>query len=322
MTVCSLIVTYNRPVELINCVQSVIRQTKKPKSIIIIDNGSTPSAINELKSKEIFKHSAGHAYEGNVIELVDCIDDIQIKYYYLPLNIGPGKAFELGVCKYLLTSHTFLWLMDDDGQPDSRSLYNLMGHTNQFDFINPLVIDIDDKDQLAFDFRCPKCKQLVHDRVHAVECAVGNSHKNVANPFNGTLLKREVVQTIGLPLGDMFGWGVEAEYQKRAENFGFSVGTVIDALHFHPKSRVQKQQVLFKIKTLNWQDDKKKNYIELRNNFYIWYRYKAKSYVIIMAMAYIWLSLTKLKLRNLHIIIFSIIDGVNGNFKNSRFIEN
>ena len=84
MTVCSLIVTYNRPIELVNCIQSILRQTIKPKLIIIIDNGSIPSAIGALQCSEILKQLAVHSYDDEILEVAD---------YFTPTpNMSPNGS--------------------------------------------------------------------------------------------------------------------------------------------------------------------------------------------------------------------------------------
>jgi hypothetical protein len=57
-----------------------------------------------------------------------------------------------------------------------------------------------------------------------------------ACPFNGVLIHRQVIQSIGLPLSGMFLWGDESEYFLRARPAGYQMATV-GAARFHHSAR-------------------------------------------------------------------------------------
>ncbi len=105
--VCVVIVTYgNRVRYLIQVVESVLAQGIY--KIIIVDNNSSSESKQGIKQLE--KHL------GNKIEVV-----------YLPENLGSAGGYKRGLEKaYNDPECEFIWLLDDDNQPDGRALCELL----------------------------------------------------------------------------------------------------------------------------------------------------------------------------------------------------
>ncbi|HYD30120.1 MAG TPA: glycosyl transferase family 2, partial [Azospirillaceae bacterium] len=64
------------------------------------------------------------------------------------------------------------------------------------------------------------------------------------NLFNGALIHRRVVETIGNVKREMFIWGDEYEYLLRAKRHGVRMGIALGARHFHPANRRSTRQLL------------------------------------------------------------------------------
>jgi rhamnopyranosyl-N-acetylglucosaminyl-diphospho-decaprenol beta-1,3/1,4-galactofuranosyltransferase len=61
--------------------------------------------------------------------------------------------------------------------------------------------------------------------------------RNRANPFNGVLFSKDLIERVGYPKREMFIWGDEMNYEYRCLNQGYIPVTCIDAVHYHPNNR-------------------------------------------------------------------------------------
>jgi GT2 family glycosyltransferase len=269
-TVCAVVVTYNRKNLLIECLEAIRKQTRPVDAIYIIDNASTDGTPDLLLEKGYIKELPPK----NLTEpwektfsiphlLIDGSTLLPIHYVRMHENTGGAGGFYEGVKRAYERGYDWLWLMDDDGKPKDNCLENLLNHKDKGDFLAPLVIDIDNKDELSF---------VIWDENKKNIKRLGDIQKEIyyktANPFNGILISKKLVQKIGYPKKEMFIWGDEVEYQKRVIKNNFNVLTITSAIHYHPKGRVKQLKILNKF-YINWQDNELKNYCDIRNRFYI-----------------------------------------------------
>ena len=63
-----------------------------------------------------------------------------------------------------------------------------------------------------------------------------------ANPFNGVLFSKKLIEDIGYPKKEMFIWGDEKNYMLRATKSGKELIIATNAIHVHPRNR-QKTKV-------------------------------------------------------------------------------
>ncbi|MBD8069402.1 glycosyltransferase [Bacillus sp. PS06] len=211
----AIVVTFNRKNDLLICIDALIKQSKELDQIIIIDNASSDGTQELLMEN-------------------DYLNNKKINYIRLERNAGGAGGFYEGISEALKGDFEYVWLMDDDGIPATDSLEKLVQVSNEksLDIAGPVVIDITNNENLSFGLgeKFTNIKEL-------------NSFKddkiipNLLNPFNGTLISKKVIDSIGNIKKEMFIWGDEVEYIERAKYNGFKVGTVIDAKHFHPKNK-------------------------------------------------------------------------------------
>ena len=269
---CALVVTYDRPLLLLRCLDSLMKQSKQLNGIIIVDNGSdskTPKLLRKHGFLNIdFGEFAEKDFFANVLK-----DDVTIHYLRFSQNKGPGFAFFSGVEYFVSTDNDWLWMMDDDGAPHSNCLERLSLHKEKADFLNPIVLDEDNKDYLAFGLYCKKNGRKILNLADVLEVSENGLINNTANPFNGTFISRDLVNKIGFPMHELYGWGVEVEYELRSLKMGFRVASVSDAYHYHPKSRVEQVSVFFNRYLLNYNSVRIKNYIDFRNSNFLWFNY-------------------------------------------------
>lgn len=202
-TVAANIVTYNRINELKRCLEALRNQSYKDFDVIVVNNGSTDGTLEFLE------------------EQTDLIVINQT-------NLGSSGGQYAGMRYMFENGYEWFWTMDDDGIPEPSQLENLMKYSNQYKLMNALVVDKDNKDELAFATK--KTGTTIERFTEPVI-------ESFVHPFNGTLISREVIQTIGFVKKEMFIWGDEREYMLRAMHYGIQPVTITNAIHYHPKEK-------------------------------------------------------------------------------------
>ena len=156
--------------------------------------------------------------------------------------------------------------MDDDGIPEPDCLKVLLDHDGGFDFWGPAVLAEQDPSRLCFPIRLPGRAAVVH-RMAEVELAARDGViADVVIPFNGVLVTRDLVETIGTPREEFFIWGDDVEYLWRARQAGARTGTVVAARFLHPATDDLGTPMAFGRTTYNHSPSDLKHYCMARNN--------------------------------------------------------
>lgn len=214
LKITAVVVTYNRKETLLDCLKAIENQTVKPTTVCILDNASTDGTAAALLDEGFVNTER----EG-------------IHFQYIPneKNEGGSGGFYKGMKTAIeSTSCDAIWVMDDDGLPDKDCLKNLLPHLQYYDYLSPLVIDIKDEDMMAFE-GCTVAEFLKRE--------VNGVVKGCANPFNGVLYSKKLIEAVGYPKKEMFIWGDEINYDLRAKASGFQPVMVTNAIHRHPLNR-------------------------------------------------------------------------------------
>ena len=251
MKLAGVVVTYNRKNELIKNLKAILEQTVLVDKYFIIDNHSSDNTYEELLKEGFFNN--------NIIE-----------YIYLEENIGGAGGFYTGLKIAHEQGYDFICLMDDVGRPANKhtieELLNaakkLYKKNNKL-MINSLVI-ADDKETLSF---------TLGKKIKTVASA--NKMKNsdnlifdVINPFNGTLISKELVDKIGYPNKELFIKGDEMDYNYRAKDAGAIIATVVNSKYFHPSPVSREIKIFGQIFSIATEAPWKEFY-KARNNTYI-----------------------------------------------------
>ena len=221
----AVIVTYNRKTLLGENIRMLLRQTQPFGRIFIVDNCSTDGTPDYLKE-------------------LGWMDDPRFVYVKTESNIGGAGGFYTGTKAAFEAGADWIVLMDDDGAAADEHTFEIlfrkaesMHRENPKLFVNTLV---QQGDLLSFKI----------DRMYTVEEALAAAKdgiiENAANPFNGTLVSRELVAEIGYPNPDLFIKGDEVDYKHRAYDAGARVATVVNARYYHPRPNTQEKTVLGK----------------------------------------------------------------------------
>lgn len=216
MRFAGIVVTYNRKEELIKNIRSVLEQNVQLDMYYIIDNCSTDGTRHYLEEQGI-------------------LPSPKIKYISLEENLGGAGGFYNGVKVAYQDGYDFVCLMDDDGRPSNKETFHYLFEAalelykkNKLLMINSLVVCDEKADRLSFGLK----KMTTRNEIEK-EC-VDSIFYNHINPFNGTLISRELIECIGYPNKDFFIRGDEVDFQSRAKKGGAIIATVTNSIYYHP----------------------------------------------------------------------------------------
>jgi GT2 family glycosyltransferase len=178
-SVMALILTYDaEPDHLLQCVRAVQSQSRPVATVQVTDN-------------------AGQRPAGPVLDGLDG----NLSIHRLPQNVGPAGGHAFGLSVFLRSSHTHVWIMDDDCVPASDALHAMLTTLN-------------DEPKLAFPTTRSQRGQIFQTK-----------------GWLGVLLPRQIVERVGLPIADLFWWAEDTEYlQWRIPRAGYGVVHCIDAM--------------------------------------------------------------------------------------------
>jgi rhamnopyranosyl-N-acetylglucosaminyl-diphospho-decaprenol beta-1,3/1,4-galactofuranosyltransferase len=99
----AVVVAFNRKELLTECLDGLLRQSLPLDAIYVVDNASTDGT---------------HAY----LQKNGYLDEPRIRYIYLPVNGGGAGGFYHGMRAAFEAGYDWLWLMDDDAEPEADAL--------------------------------------------------------------------------------------------------------------------------------------------------------------------------------------------------------
>jgi len=227
--VIAVVVTFNRKPLLQQCINALRNQTQKLDKILVINNGSTDNTEKWLTRQT----------------------DID---FITQSNTGSAGGFNTGIKMAYNSGYSWIWLMDDDGYPKDDALEKILKDDDkQLCLRNCAVINMDDKKSFVWKTKNYKTINEVKEKVI----------KNVAHPFNGTMLHRKIVEKVGLPKRSLFIFGDETEYYYRIiKKNKIPFYTVSESIHYHPATALNYR------KDWNYQSTWKMYYY-VRNRYYI-----------------------------------------------------
>jgi GT2 family glycosyltransferase len=235
--ICALVVTYNRPELLLECIRSVINQSQFSISdLIIVDNFSnveTPMLL--LDNGFIPKFLTDFIEQGGILYHEYQFNNKVIKIHYKRLNGNTGGAggFNLGMRYfYEKTNSDFLWLMDDDCIPQEDSLANLILAQQQLSKITKVGFlaskTITENGDICYMTQ-PVIKKNLGLSVYSSDCHCLEI-ENAA--FVSLFIERKIIKQSGYPIKEYFIWCDDLEFTTRvAKNYsGF---LVLDSIVVH-----------------------------------------------------------------------------------------
>lgn len=292
----AVIVTYNRKELLANNIEMLLKQTIKFDRIFIIDNCSTDGTYE-------FLHSKGW------------LNNPKFKYIKTESNIGGAGGFYVGTKAAYDDGADWIVLMDDDGVAADENTFSILYNKavdfynqnkgNKKLFINSLV---QQGDMLSFKI------DNIYTVKDALKVAQNGIIENAANPFNGTLVSRELVAEIGYPNKEFFIKGDEVDYKHRSFVSGAYVVTVVESRYNHPRPETFEKKVLGK-KMPYFVEAPWKEYYAARNFTWMYKQnkqYKAIAFELVFVKLLAIFSIKCKKFKTMRMLFKGVRHGLTG----------
>jgi GT2 family glycosyltransferase len=213
VTVVALVVTYNRRDLLIGCLEGAFGQTRPPDRLFLVDNASTDGTPELLRERGF-------------------LDRPDLTYLRLDENLGSSGGFAKGVRAAREPESDWLWMMDDDSQPEPDVLERLLAAPPAADrgtvALCPKVVYADgtlDRNQRG-DFR-RRLRPLPEAAYRP-----GDHRELGFMSFVGTLVRTPAARAIEPPKAEFFVWGDDVEYSLRLRREG-AIRLVPEAVMVH-----------------------------------------------------------------------------------------
>lgn len=298
-SVIALVVTYKRKELLEEVIKALLRQTSPVNKIIVVDNNS-----NDGTEALVYGLSSDH---GGIIE-----------YFNTGANLGGAGGFAYGFEVIQNKEYDYLWLMDDDFLPHDDCLTGLLSCPHG-DIIQPLRVNKDkslaELSPITFDlddfFSLSPKKENVSQYINRT--GKNSGEIQIAGvPFEGPLIKKEVIQSVGIPDKRFFIFYDDMDYSLRAQKNGYKIYCSLDARATRLLKNNQKNDLS------SW-----KGYFMLRNLFRLYFTHgqkmSSKVKPFILAFGYFLFSLFRLRFKEAKVCIAALRDSIT--FKtNSKYI--
>lgn len=235
MKVCAIVVTYNRLALLKECIKALLEQTYPIDEIVVVNNDSTDG------TKDWLNENSG---------LLKIIHQD---------NLGGAGGFYTGVKYAYSQGFDWMWLMDDDVQPSLNCLENLLKYDSDNIGILQPIRKHEDK-YVLFESKeldlSSLTKELHQNFINEKE--IGNEPIAIRTvPFEGPLIKKEVIDSIGFPNKDYFIFYDDTDFSYRTSLISRKIKLIPKAVLI--KKLLPKQDT----ESLSW----RKKY-EIRNSSY------------------------------------------------------
>jgi len=215
-TVAVVVVTYNRADLLGRTLDGLAAQTHAPDAVIVVDNASTDHTRDVL---DRHGSSAG----------------LPLQRLHLGTNTGGSGGFRAGVEAAYGQGFDRIWLMDDDVVPAPDCLAVLMAQDEacllcvREDVRGHLV----EKAATDFDLSRPwsiRPKRASVETTYGDRSAMPERVQIDVVAFEGFLVRREVVEAVGLPDESFFIFYDDVDFALRARRAGYRIWAVRDAV--------------------------------------------------------------------------------------------
>jgi rhamnopyranosyl-N-acetylglucosaminyl-diphospho-decaprenol beta-1,3/1,4-galactofuranosyltransferase len=308
--ICAVLVTFNRKMLLLRCLQTLMNQTVPVSAIFIVDNASNDGTLEMLRQNEFVSDDVVKTNETLQTEK----EGIKIYYSLLDKNTGGAGGFHHGLRgAFQLNRYDYFWMMDDDGYPDNECLEKQCKYIDEFHYVMPVSIDIDNFESLSWPVRLKNGSKTTH--YDKLASSWGEIMPHIF-PFNGSLLTKELVARVGFPKKELFIWGDEYEHYWRCIKEKFKPITILDARFYHPANKMSYESIIFGLYKVPYTDVDWRFICLIRNSTYLYWNYSGKYKIIAKLLVYTYLFLIKKKLNisKYSLYLKSVKDGIRGDF--------
>lgn len=200
ITVAAVVVTRNRPALLKRCLAAIDSQTYPATQLVVVDNAS------DAPTRELLAFEAGRR-------------DSSFHLIRLEENSGGAGGFHVGMRACLSLPCTHMWLMDDDCEPDSDAVAELIAATaivGEDAVLGGNIVDLNGESINVQSISQRLGKNCVPQ--YPLYLADGLLEMGVLT-FVSFLVSVDLVRKVGLPLKEFFIWGDDTEYSRRLARF-------------------------------------------------------------------------------------------------------
>lgn len=310
LNICAVVVTYNRKTLLSRCLQAIYDQSYPLSSVIIVDNASSDSTHEYLCKENLISSQSIHE-----CELIDVSCGGQrIFYYRLATNEGGAGGFFTGLkLAHEMGIFDAYWLMDDDGYPSNDCLNRQIPFLKEYNYVMPLSIDINNFNQLSWATRMKDGSKTIY--VAELRKDWGEIMPFIF-PFNGSLMSKKLVESVGYINPKLFIWGDDYEHYYRCLKKNFKPITVLDAEFYHPVNKAPTLPIMWGMFQVPYVDSELRFVCLIRNWAYINKTNKRYFSLLKSFMAYSWLFLFTQKgnFSKYKLFLESYMDGLANRF--------
>jgi len=212
-TVAVVVVTHNRADLLARMLQGLGALDRAPDAVIVVDNASSDHTAQALSESTL-----------PALQVITSDD-----------NLGGAGGFHRGVKAAYEQGFDRIWLMDDDVVPAPDCLTVLMAQDEaclmavREDTRGALV----EKAAIRFDLTNPlriKPKTAMVETTYGTRAAMPERVEIEAVAFEGFLVRREVIEEIGLPDPSYFIFYDDVDFAVRAREAGHRIWAIRDAV--------------------------------------------------------------------------------------------
>ncbi len=219
LSVASVTVAYNDAPVLPRQIEALLRQTRPLQEIIVVDNAST---------------------DGTSALLADRYP--QVKVLRIPENLGAGGGVAAGLAYAALEKrHDWVWTFDADSAPNNDALQALLEATESLGNTNGEV-------GMAAPLAVHQETGICYPPLLWREGFVKPSAELLRQPIwfadlvmtSGSMVRRDVVEKVGLPRTDFFMCFIDYEYCLRARSRGYKIAVITRSRFAHEVGKPRK----------------------------------------------------------------------------------
>ncbi len=309
-----VIVTYNRKELLSRCLEAVLRQSYPVSSVFIIDNASSDGTYEYLRDKQLI---AKKEIQDETVSDVS-INGNSLRYYRLKSNEGGAGGFYTGLkLAHCCNEFDAFWLMDDDGYPSDSCLQQEVEYLHDYNYVMPVSIDVDNHNKLSWATR--KRDNVKTEILEELRKDWGEIMPFIF-PFNGSLLSKKIVDTVGYINPKLFIWGDDYEHYFRCLKSGFKPGTVLSAEFYHPVNKAPTLPICFGLVQIPYVNSELRFVCLIRNWAFINKCNRRYLHLLKSFIGYSWLFLVtqKFNLSKYRLFLGSFSDGLHGKFERHK----
>jgi len=331
--ICAVIVTFNRKDFLIECINSLIRQTYPLHAIIIVDNASTDGTPMVLKMLGYVSELPTDTKETTWETSSLISGQSPIKFYYIRLskNLGSAGGFHEGIKRAYEIQCEWIWTLDDDAEPREDALEKLVHFLDLPYAVALASLKVDENGNVLkhhtgyLEFE-KGIKQIIRP---IDESKLNNRFVEIDFSSNtGFLISSKVIKEVGFPDARLFIDYDDIEYSIRLRKYG-KIYLIPESIVIHKegtkKGHCTGKKRLFIESCRTHYDKLWRSYFRIRNSIYITKIFtKNKIRFFTYIIKYYFKSIIGIllfddnKIKRLNLLTFAIIDGLRGVFDNDK----